>query len=266
MLSPGDRFEGYVVDAMVGRGGSATVYRAHEASPPGRTVALKILSEHRDGPAELTKLRREFDFAHRLRHPHIIETFTIGRGWLAMAFVDGGTVKNLPTIPNRIAALAQIADALDFIHAEGVVHCDVKPTNILIAQDFYRSGAALVDFGNARETGEGALPHTALITASLPYAPPELLTGEKVSPATDEYALACTAVELITGSPPFTAATAGHLIDAQLHAAPPRTSRHIDWLPTAFDSVLAKAMAKDPARRYRSCAELIALITRIVRD
>lgn len=266
MLSPGDRFEGYAVDAVAGRGGSATVYRAHEVRSPERVVALKILTGGRDGAAEQERLRRECDYARRLRHPHVVEIVDSGPGWLAMQYAGGGPVTNLVTVPNRVAALTQIADALDFIHAGGVVHCDVKPSNILVAQNFHRDGAVLVDFGNARATGESAVPHTAYATASLPYSPPELLTGSAVTGATDVYALACTAVELITGSPPFTATTAGALVDAQLHHTPPRPSHGIAWLPRAFDSVLAKAMAKDPAERYQSCTELTALITRIVRD
>jgi serine/threonine protein kinase len=265
VLSPGDRFEDYVVDAMVGRGGSATVYRAHQARTPGRALALKILLAGRDGPAEQERLQRESDIARRLRHPHVVEVFDSGPGWLATEFAGGGPVTNLATVPNRIAALTQIADALDFIHAQGVVHCDVKPTNILVAEDFYQDGAVLVDFGNARPSGEQAVPHTTYVTASLPYSPPELLTGAAVTGATDVYALACTAVEMITGSPPFTATTQAALVDSQLHRTPPRPSHDIDWLPRAFDSVLAKAMAKNPGDRYQSCAELAALFTRIVR-
>lgn len=266
MLSPGDRFEHYVIDAMVGRGGSATVYRAHEADSPERTVALKILLAGRDGPAEQKRLQRESDIARRLRHPHIVEVYATGSCWLATRYAGGGPVTNLATIPNRMAALTHIADALDYTHDQGVVHCDVKPANILVAEPFDRFGALLVDFGNARDVGERAVPHTTHITASLPYSPPELLTGAPVTPATDVYALACTTVEMITGSAPFSATTAGALIDAQVHHAPPRPSRHISWLPTAFDSILAKAMAKDPDERYQSCVELAGLVTRVVGD
>ena len=266
MLSPGDRFEGYVIDAPAGHGGSATVYRAHETRSPERVVALKILARGHDGPAERARLRRESDYARRLRHPHVVEIYDSGPAWLAMEYAAGGTVTSLATVPNRVAALSQIADALDFIHAHDVVHCDVKPSNILVAQDFYREGALLIDFGNARASGESAVPYTTHVTASLPYSPPELLTGAAVTGATDVYALAATAVEMITGSPPFTATTQAALTDSQLHRDPPRPSRDIDWLPRAFDSILAKAMAKSPTARYQSCAELIALITRVVRD
>jgi len=266
VLSPGDRFEGYIVDAIVGRGGSATVYRAHPESSPGSDVALKVLTEGRRGAAELTRLRQESDVARRLRHPHVVEVVDSGPGWLVTKFAGGGPVTNLATVPNRMAALAQVADALDYIHTQGVVHCDVKPANILVAQNFYENGAVLIDFGNARRLGEEAVPYTTYVTASLPYSPPELLTGAAVTGATDVYALACTAVEMITGSPPFTATTQAALADSQLHRTPPRPSHDIDWLPRAFDSVLAKAMAKRPEGRYQSCTELVALVTRIVRD
>lgn len=266
MLSPGDRFEGYVVDGIVGRGGSALVYRAHEAASPDRTVALKVLSEERRGPEEQERLRREFEFAHRLQHPHIIRVFENGPAWLSMEFVAGGTITDLATVPNRIAALAQIADALDFIHTQGVAHCDVKPANILVSQSFYEQGARLVDFGSALLIGVASAPRATHVSASLPWCPPELLMGHAPTAATDVYSLACTAVEMISGSPPFTANTQVGLIEAQLHSPAPRVSHRIDWLPRAFDSVLAKAMAKEPQDRYQSCSELTALITRIIRD
>lgn len=267
MLSPGDRFEGrYVVEAVIGRGGSATVYRARDTGTPARVVALKMLPDDGRRPEESVRLRREFDLARASAHPHVVAVFDHGPGWLTMEYASGGPVTHLATIPNRLAALTQIADALDHLHRRGVVHCDVKPANILLREDFYADGAVLVDFGTARTLDEEPRPLATEVTASLPYSPPELLTGEAVSGATDEYALACTAVEMVTGAPPFTAATPMGLASAQLYRSPPRFSRRIDWLPTAFDSVMRKALAKRPADRYQSCAEMTALITRILRD
>jgi serine/threonine-protein kinase len=103
------------------------------------------------------------------------------------------------------------------------------------------------------------------VQASLPYAAPELLLGRAPSAATDEYALACTAVELIAGTTPFVEKTSFALMDAQLHRPPPSISRRVSWIPRAFDSILAKAMAKDPDRRYESCSEFIRLISRTLR-
>ena len=146
------------------------------------------------------------------------------------------------------------------------MHCDVKPSNILVSQDFSRFGAVLIDFGVAHAVAEDVGRRPQHIEASLPYSAPELLQGHAPSAATDEYALACTAVELVTGSPPFSASTPIALVEEHLHRPAPRFSRQISWLPHAFDSILAKAMAKNPDNRYESCAQFISLIARALRS
>jgi serine/threonine-protein kinase len=280
---------GYTVEKELGRGGSATVYLAHADDDQARTVALKVIGEDRRNPLELGRLQREFELARQLEHPHIVTMYDRGPFWLAMQYVDGGNASILHTLANRLTALAQTADALDYTHRMGIVHCDVKPTNILVSEDFSREGAVLIDFGVAHSMAEDAQLRLAAhpthsltldpakrvaqrpparptqVQASLPYAAPELLHGLQPTGATDEYALACTAVELITGKPPFVAPTPVALVEAQLHHAPPKVSRGVAWIPRAFDSILAKAMAKDPEARYESCSEFIRLITRALR-
>lgn len=264
VLAPGDEFQGYVVDRALGRGGYARVYRAHRDAGPTEAdhgaVALKVLDHHHRGPADLTRLQREFMLARRLDHPHIIRMERLGRDWLTMEFVDGGSVAGLTAIANKLSALAQIAGALDYAHRKGIVHCDVKPANILATPG---RGAVLIDFGVAHVVakGVGELP-PAHIETSLPYAAPELLYGQAPSAASDEYALACTAVELLIGSPPFIANTTMALVDQHLNKPPPRISRNRDWVPHAVDSILAKAMAKTPGKRYDSCVEFVSLISR----
>ncbi|HET6734005.1 serine/threonine-protein kinase [Mycobacterium sp.] len=265
MLSPGDRFAGYVIEAALGHGGYATVYRAHHEAGPDRAIALKVLDERHRHQAQVARLRREFEFAHQLDHPHIVRVYERGPGWLSMALLSGGTIANLSTVPQRLAALTQIADALDYIHNRAIVHCDVKPSNILVQPHLSENEAVLIDFGVAVSITDDIGYRASHVQASLPYSAPELLTGHAPSEATDEYALACTAVELITGTPPFTASTQLGLISAHLNSAPPRRSREIDWLPRVFDSILAKAMAKDPEHRYQSCREFMSLITRALR-
>jgi serine/threonine protein kinase len=262
VLVPEDRFEDYVVDGVVGHGGSATVYRAHHSSGTDGNVALKVLDlRHRD-PAHLDRIQREFAFASRLDHPHVVKMYECGPDWLAMQLIDGGTAKNLTTMRDRLTALADVAAALDYAHVNGIVHCDVKPANILVFEDFSRGGAVLIDFGVARSLAEDAHHRPTHIEASLPYTAPELLHGRTPSAAVDEYALACTTVELLTGAPPFTSTSSIALIDDHLSRPVPRYSRQIDWVPHAFDSILAKAMAKDPDMRYVTCTEFVALITR----
>ncbi|EID10159.1 protein kinase family protein [Mycobacterium xenopi RIVM700367] len=265
MVDAGETFDGYVVDEKVGRGGSAIVYRAHDRERPDHVVALKILTEeHRTAP-ERARLDREFEFAHRLGHPHIVEVYAHGPHWLAMQFIDGGKSTRLQRLEQRLAALAQISDALDYIHRCGVVHADVKPANILVAKYFSGTGAVLVDFGVAHAVVEDVFRRPKNLQASLSYAAPEVLRGHAPTAATDQYALACSAVELITGAPPFTADTAAQLVDAHLRGIPPRISRKAAWLPRAFDAVIAKAMARDPELRYQSCAEFVDHLTRVLR-
>ncbi|MEV0673429.1 serine/threonine-protein kinase [Mycobacterium sp. NPDC050441] len=281
MTSPEVEIAGYTTTKVVGNGGSAVVYQASD--PDGAIVALKILDDQHRRPAQLARLQREFDFARQLTHPNIVTVYAAGPGWLAMEFLDGGTVNNLPGIPERLTALTQISGALDHAHRLGIVHCDVKPANILVDQPFSR--AVLIDFGVAhsmaadvaaklsqdrharmsldparRITRQATRPHPD-IQASLPYSAPELLSGRTPLAATDQYALACTMVELLTGSPPFSADTAIALIDHQLYSRPPRISQRCSWIPPSADSIIARAMAKDPDRRHDSCSEFVGLIT-----
>ncbi|MGE2688647.1 serine/threonine-protein kinase [Mycolicibacterium pulveris] len=262
MLVPGDRFESYVVDAVLGHGGYATVYRVHDTAAPHTPTALKILDERHQHQDQIARLRREFELAHRLDHRHIVKVFERGRGWLTMEVVDGGGVAALAEMHARLTALGQIADALDYTHNRAIVHCDVKPANIRMSSDTDGVRAVLIDFGSAHSLTDDIGRRPTRAEVSLPYAAPELISGYAPTSATDEYALACTAVELITGSPPFTDDNSMDLIRAHLHRRPPRLSREYPWLPRVFDSILTKALAKEPAERYPSCRELISLITR----
>jgi serine/threonine-protein kinase len=259
---PVTRFDDFAIEGLVGRGGSATVYLAQRISRPGPALALKVLDERHRAPSDLERLHREFEFARRAAHPHVVVVDECGDGWLAMELVDGGTVSTLGTLPALLTALTDVAEALDHAHRLGIVHCDVKPSNILVHSDFSVRGAVLVDFGVARSLTERAPRPATRIDASLPYTAPEILHGRTASAASDEYALACTAVELLIGTPPFVASTAMGLIDAHLSQPVPRYSRRLAWVSHAFDSILAKAMAKDPDHRYATCSEFVRLVAR----
>lgn len=254
---PGQRFEGYLVESVLGHGGQAIVYRARGRDPARPVVALKVLDDaHRD-PASMARLAREFRIAAALDHPHIVTVYQHGPVWLTMHYVDGGNLASLPTLQAKLQALDQIASALDHAHRHGIVHTDVKPTNILVHQNFSSLGAVLIDFGVAHVLAEDVWNRAPQVLASLPYAAPELLQGRLPQAATDEYALACTALEILTGFTPYSGDNAMALVDAQLHTAPPEVSRRVPWLSRSFDLVLARAIAKDPDRRYESCTEMI---------
>lgn len=280
----------FVVEATLGSGGSATVYLAQDTAE-GRRVALKVLGEQHRGAADRERLRREYRLAARVRHPHIVDVYRLGPHWLTMQYVDGGNAATLPARGDRLTGLAQIADALDHAHRLGIVHCDVKPANILVFRDFAACGAMLIDFGVAHAVAEDMArrlgtdlsgpahfsldparritheraPRPVHVMASLPYAAPELLVGRVPSAATDEYGLACAAVELLTGAPPFAGTDASHLADAQIHEPPPRISQRTPQLPRAVDAVVATALAKNPEERYESCRAFVDALTRALR-
>ncbi|WP_179469269.1 serine/threonine-protein kinase [Mycolicibacterium vinylchloridicum] len=265
MVHPGQTFAGYAVDSVLGRGGQAVVYLARGAGQRHPVVALKVLDEQHRDHAGTARLAREYRIADRLRHRHIVTVYDHGEHWMTMQYVDGGNATRLASLDDKLDALGQIAAALDHAHHDGVVHSDVKPANILVHQDFSKHGAVLIDFGVAHVLAEDVWHRPAQVMASLPYAAPELLQGRLPQAATDEYALACTALELLTGAPPFSADDPVTLIDAHLHLPPPEMSRHISWLTRSFDTILARAIAKDPDRRYPSCTEMVHQLRETVR-
>ncbi|MGV0624687.1 serine/threonine-protein kinase [Mycolicibacter minnesotensis] len=261
----GNGYDGYLIDREIGRGGHATVYLAHHRADPAAPVALKVLDVAHRSPAEQDRLDREFTFADALDHPNIAAVYRHGPFWLAMQYLDGGKVTELDSPADRLTALRQIGAALDYVHRRGIVHCDVKPANIAISADFADPGAVLTDFGSAHAVVEDVWnrPHRpGNPEVSLPYTAPEILRGKAPTAATDEYALACTAVELLTGAPPFTARSAAELVQAHLHRLPPPLVETLGPGSRAADVVLQRAMAKHPARRYESCAEFVEQLSR----
>lgn len=259
----GAGFGGYRIIREVGRGGSAVVYQAQ--SPEGDQcppVALKVLAESHRTALWRTRLDREFEFASELNHPGIVRMYRHGPFWLAMQFLGGGPLTRLRATGDRLAALAQVAAALDYAHHRGIVHGDVKPTNILLPHNFPRSGAVLTDFGSAHAVVDDVNRCQPNPEVSLPYTAPEILLGKAPSAATDEYALACTAVELFTGSPPFVADDAAELVDAHLRHLPPALPGTFGAATRGVDLVVERAMAKYPARRYDSCTEFVAELSR----
>lgn len=264
MGEAGADFGGHLIDREVGRGGSAVVYQAHHRCDPGRSVALKVLDESHRTPVWQARLDREFEFADGLEHPNIVTVYRHGSFWLAMQFVDGGRATRLRALEDQLAALTQIAAALDYAHHSGIVHCDVKPANILVPEEFPRAGAVLTDFGTAHAVVEDVWRRHHDPEVSLPYTAPEILRGKAPSAATDEYALACTAVELLTGAPPFPAHTAAELVDAHLRLLPPPIPEAFGPAARAVDVVVERAMAKFPARRYESCTAFVEQLSRVL--
>jgi hypothetical protein len=268
---------GYRILEPIGRGGMGVVYRAEEIALD-RLVALKVLAPALIGQDEFRRrFLREMRIAASIEHPNILPIYRAGEDqnllYLAMRYVDaqdlgevlrrGGPLE----VHRAVWIVDQIAQALDAAHQRGLVHRDVKPANILLTAPGTggREHAYLVDFGVARPTTmDSSITSGDMIVGTLAYAAPEQLTGGPVDARSDVYALGCVLHECLTGRPPFTADTNQALILAHLQAPPPAVRSARPDLPPALDAVIAQALAKDPARRYRSCGELAAAARRAI--
>ena len=243
----GSTLAGYRIDALIARGGMGVVYRATQLALD-RPVALKVIARELAGDE---RFRRRFlgesRLAAQLEHPAVVPVYDAreedGELIVAMRLIEGGDLRKLidregPLPPERaIHLLGQAAEALDAAHAAGIVHRDVKPHNILVEGE----RAYLSDFGLAKayaETGSGS---GASVVGTVEYMAPEQWRGERVGPEADIYALGCVLYEALTGIVPYARK------DADTEPE----------LPKGIEAVIERAVAKDPARRYRSATELI---------
>ena len=265
----GERIAGYVLKEQIGRGGMAVVFRAHDERLD-RTVALKILAPGlADDEAFRQRFIRESRAAAAVDDPHIIPVFEAGEAsgalFIAMRYVSGGDVgaaaKRAGHLPlEEVAAImSQVASALDAAHARGLVHRDVKPTNMLLdagSTSGRPDHVYLSDFGLSKPQMTSAkLTETGQFLGTLDYISPEQVSGQAAGAPADQYSLACAAFELLSGRAPFERDTGLAVMYAHMHEAPPSlTSRRSD-LPKALDAVFARALAKEPAGRFASCQE-----------
>ncbi len=245
----------------------AVVFRAVDERL-GRQVALKVLAPalSRD-EAFRQRFIRESRAAATVDDPHIIPVYDAGEAdgvlFIAMRYVRGGDVKSLitqegPLRPERVAAIVSpIASALDAAHAAGLVHRDVKPGNILLDSSADKSTHVyLTDFGvTTQSTDQGEVTGTGQFLGTLDYVAPEQIEGRFVDGRTDQYALACAAFEMLSGSPPFARAQGLAAIWAHMSETPPPLTSLRPELSPAVDEVFAQAMAKSPAYRFATCGQ-----------
>ncbi|MGS2806332.1 protein kinase domain-containing protein [Nocardia sp. MW-W600-9] len=260
----GTVFAGYRIERLLGRGGMGTVYLAAHPRLP-RQVALKLLNRELSSDPEVRgRFEREADVSAHLDHPGIVSVLDRGVEdglmWISMQYVDGtdaSVFRGAPVDPARaIDIVAQTAEALDYAHERGVLHRDVKPANILLAAARTGDRVLLTDFGIARLRGDARqLTRTGAFLATLAYASPEQLSGASVDHRSDQYSLGCTLFTLLTGESPFPADNPGAVVAAHLSKPVPRASATVSTLPPGIDAVIARALAKDPAERFGSCAE-----------
>ena len=249
------------------------VYRATDGLL-GRTVAVKVLADrHSRDPDVRARFTREARAAARLSaHPHVVTVFDVGEHdghpFIVMEYLEGGSVydrarSSTVRAGTALEWLSQAASAIDAAHAQGVIHRDVKPANLLLDGE---QRVHVTDFGIASAAGLDTLtlPGTVLGTAG--YLSPEQARGETATPASDRYALGVVAYELLTGRRPYEAETPMTEAFAHINAPIPSAERMTTTLPTGIDAVFQRALAKEPNDRPASAAELVEELRDAFRD
>jgi serine/threonine protein kinase, bacterial len=268
-LTDGDVIAGYTISALLGSGGMGEVYLAQHPRLPRRD-ALKILTASVCAESEYRgRFAREADIAATLWHPHIVGVHDRGefegRLWIAMDYVEGTDAAQLlaDRYPKGLPAdlvvriVTAVGEALDYAHARGLLHRDVKPANILIADPGTEDERImLTDFGIARRVGEvSVLTGTDMTVGTVAYSAPEQLTADAhIDGRADQYALAATAYQLLTGATPFEHSNPAIVISSHLSAKPPSIGDNRPDL-SHLGGALEKALAKSPADRFDRCAD-----------
>ncbi|HEY1512000.1 MAG TPA: serine/threonine-protein kinase [Solirubrobacteraceae bacterium] len=267
MFEAGTELAGFVIESIAGRGGMGVVYRARQQLPD-RIVALKVISsEFADDPQFRTRFEREAAIAAQIEHPNVIPVHAVGEAdgtlFIAMRYVDGVDMRTLLSREGRLeparatAIVDQVAQALDAAHAQGLVHRDVKPANMLIASSGAREHVYLSDFGLARHiVGSHGLTGTGAFIGTIDYVAPEQARGERVDARADVYSLGCVLFQALTGTVPYPADNDFAKLFAHGSRPPPSALERRPDLPAEFETVLNRAMAKDPDDRYASAGDL----------
>jgi eukaryotic-like serine/threonine-protein kinase len=260
----------YRVVRHLANGGMAAVWEAHDELL-GRAVAVKVLASHLSEDERARKrFQREARAAAGLSsHPHVVTIYDVGehagRVFMVMELMPGGTLGDRLKAGRHFADetalrwLREAAGALDAAHAAGVVHRDIKPGNLLLDD---RERLAIADFGIARIAFEDQLTATGQVLGTAAYISPEQAMGEPATSASDRYALAVVAFELLTGSKPFRSEHFAAQARAHVEDEPPAASERDPELPRSVDPVLERGMAKEPEDRWDSAKEMVAELER----
>ncbi len=277
MTTPRKLSARYDLGEILGFGGMSEVHLARDGRLD-RDVAIKVLRQDlaRD-PTFYLRFRREAQNAAALNHPAIVAVYDTGEAetetgplpYIVMEYVDGETLRDIvrsegPMAPKRaMEVIADVCAALDFSHRNGIVHRDVKPANVMIN----RAGAVKVmDFGIARAIADSSSPmtQTAAVIGTAQYLSPEQARGEQVDARSDVYSLGCVLFEILTGEPPFTGDSPVAVAYQHVREDPRLPSSVNTEIPASLDSIILKAMSKNPANRYQSAADMRSDLIRVL--
>jgi serine/threonine-protein kinase len=262
-IATGTKLGQYEVQDFIGQGAMGLVYRAYHTQLE-RTGAVKVMQAIAPDPDTVARFRHEALAIAQMRHPNIVDVYDFGdyqgTPYMIIEYVPGGSLANkmnqgLLEQKTAIRYLRGIGAGLDYAHAHGVVHRDVKPANVLLTAD---DVPVLADFGLAKLLqGSSLKSMTGMTTGTPAYMAPEQVTGTKVGPAADRYSLATIAYEMLTGYIPFDGLALMELLYAQVHHEPPLPSSRDASLNPRVDAVIMRGLAKDPADRWDSSTEFV---------
>jgi serine/threonine protein kinase len=262
-IAPGTKLGQYEVQDFIGQGAMGLVFRAYHVQLE-RTGAVKVLQGLAPGPDATARFRHEAQAIAQMRHPNIVNVYDFGEHdgvpYMIIEYVPGGSLATrlsrgpLDT-PTALKYLRGIAAGLDHAHGLGIVHRDVKPANVLLEKD---DTPVLADFGLAKLLQGSSLKSMTGVTTGTPaYMAPEQVTGTRVGPAADRYALATMAYEMLTGVIPFDGEGLMELLYAHVHREPVPPSARNHKLGPRVDAVIMRGLAKDPAARWESCTAMV---------
>jgi eukaryotic-like serine/threonine-protein kinase len=267
----GKKIGQYEIIGLLGEGGMASVYRAHQSNI-NRQVAIKVIKPNVGNyEAFVQRFAREAQTVAQLNHPHILKIFDYGEQdgqlYLVMELQTGGSLSDLisrerPTLRTVNKLLGQIASALDYAHRQGIVHRDLKPANILLDSE---GNAILTDFGIAKLlTVDTSLTATGLVMGTPSYMSPEQWAGSQLDSRADIYSLGIIVYEMLTQQQPFKGDTAFSLMFKHVNETPPPLNAFRPDLPLSFDNVVQKALAKQRENRYMKASEFAEAFNNVV--
>lgn len=254
----------YQILESIGTGGMAEVYKAFDTFL-NREVAVKILrAQYTDDEGFVSRFRQEAQSAARLIHPNIVNVYDVGRDddsyYIIMEYVKGRTLKEFISEvgaldPMTAVIIAHgIASALKHAHSRGIIHCDIKPHNILLDEN---NNPKVADFGIARAITTATMTYTASVVGSVHYLSPEQVRGEKVSAQSDLYSLGILLFEMLTGCLPYTAETPVAVALMHVRERMPLVREINSEIPLVLEKIVAKALAKDKEERYSTADEFL---------
>ena len=255
--------ERYQLISLVGGGGMAQVYKARD-NVLGRVVAVKILREQYANDAQfVARFKREAQAAANLAHPNIVNVYDVGQDgnvyYIIMEFISGESLKELITrsapLPtdSAVSIAAQILAGLEYAHRSGLIHRDIKPQNVVITRE---GSVKVTDFGIAKSVSDLGLTEAGMALGTAHYFSPEQAKGERVVPQSDIYAVGVSLYEMLTGHIPFESDTAVGLAYKHISEMPRPPSQQNPNVPARLDTIVMKALAKEPAQRYNSAADM----------